>query len=94
MRYRHIAWFYTLGQVALTVLAIVGAHRARRRGVGFAVAALLAFSLPYALTVHGHGRYRAPVEPILCLLGALALLERETDPGEAARKASAGTASG
>jgi hypothetical protein len=38
------------------------------------VVALLLFSLPYALTVHGHGRYRVPVEPILCLLGALGLV--------------------
>jgi len=93
VRYRHIAWFYSLGQIALTVLAIVGAHRARHRGVGFAVVALLAFSLPYALTVHGHGRYRVPVEPILCLLGTLALARPESDQSEAARKPTAGIAS-
>ena len=69
--YRHIDWYYSLGHVALTGLACAGAWRARRRGVGFAVVALVLFAMPYALTVHGHGRYRVPIEPVLCLLGAL-----------------------
>ena len=69
--YRHIDWVYSLGHVALTGLACAGAWRARRRGVGFAVVALVLFAMPYALTVHGHGRYRVPIEPVLCLLGAL-----------------------
>jgi 4-amino-4-deoxy-L-arabinose transferase-like glycosyltransferase len=93
VRYRHVAWFDSLGQVALTALAVAGACRARRRGVGFAVAALLAFSLPYALTVHGHGRYRAPVEPILCLLGALALAGAQGSYSSTSSAAARGTPS-
>ena len=78
----HIPAIYTLGHVALTALAAVGAWRSRRAGTGFLVVALLLFALPYALTVHGHGRYRVPVEPILCLLGALGIAG--ASPGGAA----------
>jgi hypothetical protein len=70
--YRHIDWIYSAGHVALTALAAAGAWRSRRLGMGFAVAALLLYALPYAITVHGHGRYRVPVEPVLCLLASLA----------------------
>ena len=69
--YDHIAWHYTLGHIALTALACAGAWRARRRGIGFTVVAALLFALPYAVTIHDHGRYRVPIEPILCLLAAL-----------------------
>src|SRR5262249_55400779 len=75
----HIPWFSSLGHIALPALAVYGAHRAWRPGIGFLVLALLAFSLPYALTLHGHGRSRVPVEPLLCLLAALPAATRQPD---------------
>lgn len=69
--YRHIPWFYSLGLIALTALALRGAVRARKFGTGALLAAILLFGGPYYLTVHGHGRYRVPIEPLMCLLAAL-----------------------
>ena len=81
--YQHIAWFYSLGLIALTALALRGAIRARKLGTGALLAAVLLFGGPYYLTVHGHGRYRVPIEPLMCLLAAL-------KPGEAERESSLG----
>ena len=69
--YSHIAWTYSLGLIALSALALRGAIRARTLGTGALLAVLLLFGGPYYLTVHGHGRYRVPVEPLMCLLAAL-----------------------
>jgi hypothetical protein len=57
--------------ISLTALALRGAIRARRLGTGVLLAALLLFGGPYYLTVYGHGRYRVPIEPLMCLLAAL-----------------------
>jgi hypothetical protein len=70
-RYSHIPWFYSLGLIALSALAMRGAVRARKLGTGALLAAVLLFGGPYYLTVHGHGRYRVPIEPLMCLLAAL-----------------------
>lgn len=91
--YGHIAWIYSLGHVALFALAAGGAIRQRDLGSGCLVLAVLLFSLSYAVTVHGHGRYRVPVDPVLCLFGALALAGRRVSgsgpltPGEEERPA-------
>jgi hypothetical protein len=74
--YGHIAWIYSLGHVALFALAVSGAIRRRDLGGGCLVLAVLLFSLSYSVTVHGHGRYRIPVDPVLCWFGALALVGR------------------
>jgi len=66
----HIAWIYSLGLATLSALALVGAVRARMSGTGALLAALVFFGGPYYLTVHGHGRYRVPIEPLMCLLAA------------------------
>ncbi len=70
-RYQHIHWLYSVGLIALSALALRGAIRARSFGTGALLAALLLFGGPYYLTVHGHGRYRVPVEPLMCLLAVL-----------------------
>jgi hypothetical protein len=70
-RYQHIHWLYSVGLIALSALALRGAIRARSFGTGALLAALLLFGGPYDLTVHGHGRYRVPVEPLMCLLAVL-----------------------
>ncbi len=70
-RYGHIPWVYSLGLIALSVFALRGAIRARALGTGLLLAAILLFGGPYYLTVHGHGRYRVPIEPLMCLLAAL-----------------------
>jgi hypothetical protein len=67
----HIPWFYSLGLISLSALALRGAIRARKLGTGALLAAILLFGGPYYLTVHGHGRYRVPIEPLMCLLAAL-----------------------
>jgi hypothetical protein len=93
VRYGHIAWIYSLGHVALFALATGGAIRRRDLGGGCLVLAVLLFSLSYSVTVHGHGRYRVPVDPVLCLFGALALAGRRAPesapatPGEGERPA-------
>ena len=74
VRDRHIAWPYSLGIASLALLAAVGAWRGRHSGVGALVLAAVLFAVPYALTVHGHGRYRVPIDPLLCVLAALAFL--------------------
>lgn len=85
--YRHIPWYHSAGLVALTLMAGAGAVRARRRGTGILLVALLFFGAPYYLTVHGHGRYRVPIEPLMCLAAALpgrkhrVPLETEVSPG-------------
>ena len=75
--YGHIAAIYSLGHIALLALAASGAIRRRDLGTGCLALAVLLFSLSYSVTVHGHGRYRVPVDPILCLVGALALAGRD-----------------
>jgi len=67
----HIPWVYSLGLIALSAFALRGAIRARALGTGLLLAAVLLFGGPYYLTVHGHGRYRVPIEPLMCLLAAL-----------------------
>jgi hypothetical protein len=69
--YGHISWLYSVGLIALSGLALRGAIRARALGTGLLLAAILIFGGPYYLTVHGHGRYRVPIEPLMCLLAAL-----------------------
>jgi hypothetical protein len=91
--YGHIAWIYSLGHVALFALAASGAIRWRDLGGGCLALTVLLFSLSYSVTVHGHGRYRIPVDPVLCLFGALALAGRRAPgsgpvtPGEGERPA-------
>ncbi|MFT5696938.1 MAG: hypothetical protein ACI9QQ_002920, partial [Myxococcota bacterium] len=69
--YSHIAWYYSAGLVALFALALRGAVYARSAGTVAIVAALLFFGGPYYLTVHGHGRYRVPIEPLMCILAVM-----------------------
>lgn len=69
-RWGHIGWIYSLGLVALSMLALWGGVRGRASGTGALLVALLFFGGPYYLTVHGHGRYRVPIEPFMCLLAA------------------------
>jgi hypothetical protein len=64
----HIAAVYSIGLALLSGLALFGGIRARASGTGALLVALLFFGGPYYLTVHGHGRYRVPVEPLMCLL--------------------------
>lgn len=78
-RYQHIAWFYSVGLIALSALALRGAIRARSIGTGALLAALLLFGGPYYLTVHGHGRYRVPIEPLMCLLAVMKPRDERTD---------------
>ena len=85
--YDHIAWFYSVGIVAFSVLATIGAWRARSLGVGPIIGAVLLFGVPYYLTVHGHGRYRVPIEPLLCLLAALAICKQCAPTGYGKRRA-------
>jgi len=91
--YGHIAWIYSFGHVALFALAASGAIRWRELGSGCLALVALLFSLSYSVTVHGHGRYRIPIDPVLCLFGALALAGRRVPgsgpvtPGEGERPA-------
>ena len=82
--YEHIRWFYTAGIIVLSVLSAIGMWRARSLGVGPIMCAVLLFGVPYYLTVHGHGRYRLPIEPLLCLLAALAVPTRGSPAGAVA----------
>jgi hypothetical protein len=86
VQYKDIPWYYSLGLVVLTLLAAAGAYRSRRRGTGILVVTLLLFGAPYYLTVHGHGRYRVPIEPLMCLAAALprsrAISDGDREPDE------------
>jgi hypothetical protein len=64
----------TVAFFVATLAAALGAWRARRLGIGPLVATALLFGLPYYVTVHGHGRYRAPIQPALWTLAALAVV--------------------
>jgi hypothetical protein len=72
--FRHIAWIHSAGLALMSCLVLVGIWRGRRACTGMLMPVTLLFPVPYYLTVHGHGRYRAPIEPVLCILAALALV--------------------
>ena len=80
--YGHIHPVFSLGLVAYTVLAACGAWRGRRHRTGVLLTVILLAPLPYYITVHGHGRYRAPLEPVLCLLAGF-VAARDDRPGAA-----------
>ena len=69
--YGHIGWLYSMGLIVLSAAALRGAVYARSTGTGLLLVTLFFFGGPYYLTVHGHGRYRVPVEPLMCLLAAM-----------------------
>lgn len=68
--FAHVRWFYSAGLIVFTILAIAGGYHGRKLGLELLFAAFLLFPLPYYLTIHGHGRYRAPIEPLICLAAA------------------------
>jgi len=71
-------YFYlarSLIQIPLLILALIGAglvYRHHRHALLICLWWLLAFTLPYAISVAGNTRYRLPVEPILLILAAIA----------------------
>ena len=71
----------TLPFTLLVQLSWRNLWRHRRRN-GMLLAAILLFGGPYYLTVHGHGRYRVPIEPLMCLLAALKPGEEREEAGD------------
>ncbi|QDT50003.1 hypothetical protein Pan258_40590 [Symmachiella dynata] len=84
--YSHIHWIYSAGLGIFTLLAIAGVYRGRKLHIELLLAVFLLFPLPYYLTVHGHGRYRAPIEPLICLAAALVFYRAEKSPSKSPQK--------
>lgn len=62
-------------QIPLLLLAVIGAviaYRRYRAALLLCLWWLVAFTVPYAISVAGNTRYRLPVEPILLMLAAVA----------------------
>lgn len=72
------SYFYLLRyaiQIPLLILALIGliiAYRHYRAALLICLWWLVAFTMPYAISVAGNTRYRLPVEPVLVMLAAVA----------------------
>lgn len=66
---------FAAGLIATTLLAGAGIAKSLQRGlpVGVYIWVGLLYPLPYYATFLAYGRYRYPIEPVLCLLAALAV---------------------